>query len=153
MANAISGRGDARKDARPENWLSGGGEMGKLVRSMDWTKTPLGPIESWPQSLRTTVSLCLASNFPISLAWLSGGIRFTLSASRRSVALPSSEARCARRSRKVVLFGGHCPIPSGLPFCRLFGMSRGSDEPHAASIGDIDSISRTAGATYRRWSV
>ncbi|HSZ78566.1 MAG TPA: hybrid sensor histidine kinase/response regulator [Chthoniobacterales bacterium] len=43
--------------------------MGKVVRSMDWTKTPLGPIESWPQSLRTTVSLCLASNFPISLLW------------------------------------------------------------------------------------
>ncbi len=32
-------------------------------------RSPLGPIESWPQSLRTTVSLCLASNFPISLAW------------------------------------------------------------------------------------
>jgi len=43
--------------------------MGKLIRSMDWTQSPLGPIESWPQSLRTTVSLCLASNFPISLAW------------------------------------------------------------------------------------
>ncbi len=51
------------------DWLTGGGEMGRLVRSMDWSKTPLGPIESWPQSLRTTVSLCLASNFPISLAW------------------------------------------------------------------------------------
>jgi signal transduction histidine kinase len=54
---------------RAEDWLVGGGEMGKLIRSMDWTKTPLGPIESWPQSLRTTVSLCLASNFPISLVW------------------------------------------------------------------------------------
>src|SRR2546429_9590765 len=50
-------------------WLVGGGEMGKALRSMDWARTPLGPIESWPQSLRTTVSLCLASNFPISLAW------------------------------------------------------------------------------------
>jgi signal transduction histidine kinase len=49
--------------------MLGGGKMGELIRSMDWTKTPLGPIESWPQSLRTTVSLCLASNFPISLAW------------------------------------------------------------------------------------
>jgi len=58
-----------RQDTRPEDWLVGGGEMGKLIRSMDWSKTPLGPIESWPQSLRTTVSLCLASNFPISLAW------------------------------------------------------------------------------------
>jgi signal transduction histidine kinase len=50
-------------------WLVDGGRMGKLIRSMDWTKTPLGSIDSWPQSLRTTVSLCLASNFPISLAW------------------------------------------------------------------------------------
>ena len=43
--------------------------MGELIRSMDWSNSPLGPIDSWPQSLRTTVSLCLASNFPISLAW------------------------------------------------------------------------------------
>ena len=60
---------EVSKETRPEDWLVGGGEMGKLVRSMDWTKTPLGSIDSWPQSLRTTVSLCLASNFPISLAW------------------------------------------------------------------------------------
>src|SRR5277367_1621295 len=43
--------------------------MGELIQSMDWAKTPLGPIDSWPQSLRTTVSLCLSSKFPISLAW------------------------------------------------------------------------------------
>src|SRR3954447_2062236 len=53
----------------PEDWLTGGGEMGRLVRSMDWTSTPLGPIGRWPQSLRTTVSLCLASNFPINIIW------------------------------------------------------------------------------------
>ena len=58
-----------RKAAGPKDWLIGGGEMGKLIRAMDWSATPLGPIELWPQSLRTTVSLCLASNFPISLAW------------------------------------------------------------------------------------
>src|SRR3954462_5966333 len=51
------------------DFLVGGGEMGRLIQSMDWSKTALGPIETWPQSLRTTVSLCLASNFPISLAW------------------------------------------------------------------------------------
>ena len=51
------------------NWLSGGGEMGMLIRGMDWAKTPLGPIDTWPQSLRTTISLCLASNFPVSIAW------------------------------------------------------------------------------------
>src|SRR5260221_5678853 len=58
-----------KADTRPNAWLVGGGEMGKVVRAMDWRKTPLGPIESSPQSLRTTVGLCLASNFPISIAW------------------------------------------------------------------------------------
>lgn len=50
-------------------FLSGGGEMGALIRSMDWSKTALGPIETWPQSLLTTVSLCLSSTFPILIAW------------------------------------------------------------------------------------
>jgi signal transduction histidine kinase len=58
-----------RQKSKPQEWLVDGGKMGELIRSMDWSKSPLGPIESWPQSLRTTVSLCLASNFPISLAW------------------------------------------------------------------------------------
>src|ERR1700761_5270539 len=63
MSRALS------RSARAQDWLLSGGEMGKVVRAMDWSRTPLGRIESWPQSLRTTVSLCLASNFPISLAW------------------------------------------------------------------------------------
>jgi len=41
------------------DFLVGGGEMGKLIGSMDWAKTPLGPIETWPQSLRTTVRCCV----------------------------------------------------------------------------------------------
>jgi PAS domain S-box-containing protein len=51
------------------DFLAGGGAMGKVIRSMDWAATPLGPIEHWPQSLRTAVSLCAASNFPILIAW------------------------------------------------------------------------------------
>jgi PAS domain S-box-containing protein len=51
------------------DFLIGGGIMGESIRLKDWSATPLGPIESWPQSLRTTVSLCLASNFPINLIW------------------------------------------------------------------------------------
>src|ERR1700744_5965146 len=43
--------------------------MATLVRSKDWSRTTLGPIEQWPQSLRPTVSLCLASNFPINIIW------------------------------------------------------------------------------------
>ena len=49
--------------------LEGGGEAGALMRSMDWSKTALGPVESWPQSLRTTVSTCLNSRFPILVWW------------------------------------------------------------------------------------
>jgi GAF domain-containing protein len=60
---------DAPRPQAEEPILAGGGEMGKLIRAMDWGQTPLGPIERWPQSLRTTVSLCLASNFPICIAW------------------------------------------------------------------------------------
>ncbi|MEM8510743.1 PAS domain S-box-containing protein [Massilia sp. MP_M2] len=51
------------------NWLGGGGEMGELIRSMDWSATPLGPLSGWPQSLRTSVSLCLSSTFPILVCW------------------------------------------------------------------------------------
>jgi PAS domain S-box-containing protein len=50
-------------------WLSGGGEMGALIRTIDWSATSLGPLSGWPQSLRTSVSLCLSSTFPILVAW------------------------------------------------------------------------------------
>lgn len=43
--------------------------MGALMREIDWSQTPLGPLATWPSSLRTTISLCLASNSPISIAW------------------------------------------------------------------------------------
>lgn len=54
---------------KAHDWLAGGGEMGALIRSIDWSRTPLGPVDAWPQSLRTTVSLCLSSTFPILIAW------------------------------------------------------------------------------------
>jgi PAS domain S-box-containing protein len=68
----MTAKTEMSSDTRPpgsDSWLVGGGQMGQLIRSMDWSETPLGPIEAWPPSLRTTVSLALNSNFPISLAW------------------------------------------------------------------------------------
>jgi hypothetical protein len=53
----------------PPEFLSGGGEMGRLIRSMDWSQTPLGPVDYWPQSLRTTLSIILNSKFPMFLFW------------------------------------------------------------------------------------
>lgn len=52
-----------------EQVLAGGGEMGALMRSMDWIRTDLGPIESWPQSLWTAASICLASPLPALIWW------------------------------------------------------------------------------------
>jgi signal transduction histidine kinase len=50
-------------------FLAGGGAMGALMRSQDWSATPLGPCALWPQSLRSIVSLCLGSSFPIAIYW------------------------------------------------------------------------------------
>ena len=51
------------------DWIAGGGEMGKLIRSTDWSRTQLGPIESWPQSLRSAVSILLPSKAQIAMFW------------------------------------------------------------------------------------
>ncbi|QBD74965.1 PAS domain S-box protein [Ktedonosporobacter rubrisoli] len=46
-----------------------GGEMGALIGSIDWLATPIGAIDAWPQSLRTAISMCLASGFPMLILW------------------------------------------------------------------------------------
>lgn len=51
------------------DWLVGGGEMGRLIRSTDWSGTSLGPIAQWPQSLRIALGICLHSRFPMHLCW------------------------------------------------------------------------------------
>jgi signal transduction histidine kinase len=50
-------------------FLAGGGEMGERMRRYDWQRTPLGPPQQWPQSLRSMVSLVLLSKFPMVLFW------------------------------------------------------------------------------------
>ena len=50
-------------------FLQGGGEMGALIRSVDWTATPIGPAESWPHSLKIAVGIMLSSPFPMYIAW------------------------------------------------------------------------------------
>ncbi|USX12410.1 ATP-binding protein [Oxalobacteraceae bacterium OTU3CAMAD1] len=69
MGQQVTAGTGATEVADDLSWLSGGGEMGQLIRSMDWSATALGPLSGWPQSLRTSVSLCLSSTFPILVAW------------------------------------------------------------------------------------
>ncbi|SFK59155.1 ATP-binding protein [Methylocapsa palsarum] len=54
------------------SWLAftdGGGEMGVRIRAFDWSATPLGPLELWPQSLRMAVRIMLTSRFAMWMAW------------------------------------------------------------------------------------
>jgi PAS domain S-box-containing protein len=50
-------------------FLSGGGEMGARMRAHDWSATPLGVPETWPQSLRTVVRILLTSRYQMWMGW------------------------------------------------------------------------------------
>jgi signal transduction histidine kinase len=50
-------------------FLAGGGEMGSLIRSHDWSATPLGAPEQWASSLKTAVGIMMASGYPMYIAW------------------------------------------------------------------------------------
>jgi signal transduction histidine kinase len=43
--------------------------MGERIRAFDWSATPLGPVQRWPQSLRSAVSILLPSSAQIVLFW------------------------------------------------------------------------------------
>ena len=45
------------------------GEMERLIESLDWTHSPLGPMELWPQSLKTTLNIILRSRFQLAIYW------------------------------------------------------------------------------------
>ena len=51
------------------DWLQSYGEMAERVRSHDWEGTPLGLPEQWPDVLKTTVALSMASHFPQAIVW------------------------------------------------------------------------------------
>ncbi|MEN3365541.1 MAG: hypothetical protein V7606_2815 [Burkholderiales bacterium] len=52
-----------------QNWPYGGGATGALVRTLDWSRTSLGPKSQWPQSLRTTVDIVMNSPAAMVLMW------------------------------------------------------------------------------------
>lgn len=62
----LPGRYDKDVDV-PE--MISGGQIGQLVREKDWSTTPLGAYSSWPQSLRSSLSLVLNSKYIAALYW------------------------------------------------------------------------------------
>ncbi|WHS58730.1 response regulator [Pseudomonas sp. G2-4] len=51
------------------DWLQSYGEMAERIRGHDWGENPLGPPKQWPDVLKTTVALSLASHFPQAIVW------------------------------------------------------------------------------------
>src|SRR5690348_13055970 len=68
---ALRSPGDASMQdvARASSVLIGGNEMGELMRAYDWGASAVGPVETWPQSLRTALSILLDSRYPMYVAW------------------------------------------------------------------------------------
>ncbi|HJU16406.1 MAG TPA: PAS domain-containing protein [Stellaceae bacterium] len=58
-----------KRDRGVAGFLADGGEMGALMRAFDWSKTPLGVPEQWPQSLQTAVGIMLSSRYAMFVWW------------------------------------------------------------------------------------
>ncbi|HLL29985.1 MAG TPA: hypothetical protein VK403_03210, partial [Allosphingosinicella sp.] len=64
MASAASG-----SEPPSLSFLAEGGEMGERIRGYDWSCSPLGRPEAWPQAVKTATGIVLSSKFPMFLAW------------------------------------------------------------------------------------
>lgn len=58
----------------PHEFIRHGGVLGELIGDFDWSATPLGRIERWPQLIKTTVALILRSPVPIVTLWGAEGV-------------------------------------------------------------------------------
>lgn len=52
-----------------ETLLAAGGEMADLMRSHPWESTGMGPIDTWPASLKTTLRIILGCHCPMFIWW------------------------------------------------------------------------------------
>ncbi|HEY9487869.1 MAG TPA: PAS domain-containing sensor histidine kinase, partial [Chryseosolibacter sp.] len=87
-------------DSTTYRFLEGGGEMGALMRSYGWSRSPLGPPVQWPQSLRTVVDLILHSQVPMLLWWGDELIQFYNDAYRPSLGENGKHPRALGQAAK-----------------------------------------------------
>ncbi len=66
---SASANGEAASREFGRDFLSGGGELGELLRNYPWDTTALGPPENWPQSLKMAIRIMLTSRQPIWIGW------------------------------------------------------------------------------------
>ncbi|HCH77729.1 MAG TPA: hybrid sensor histidine kinase/response regulator, partial [Pseudomonas sp.] len=85
-------------DHSSQAFLPDGSELSALIRRFDWSSTPLGPLQDWPQSLKTVTAMLLLSPTPIVLLWGERGIMiyndaYSVFAGSRHPQLLGSEVR------------------------------------------------------------
>ena len=98
---------DAKSFRKTSDWglsssrIIGEGETAELIRAFDWAKTPVGPVETWSDTLLTTVNLLLASRHPMFLWWgpeliqfYNDGYRPTIRADKHPLAVGQRGKEC-----------------------------------------------------------
>ena len=83
------------------SFLENSGQMGMLIREMDWDNSSLGPIENWPVSLRTTLAIILHSSYPMFLFWGDELICFYNDAYRPSLGKEGKHPAIGKRGKEV----------------------------------------------------
>ena len=79
-------------------FLTGGGQLARLIEAYDWGATPLGALEKWPPNVRSVIGLILRSPVPIVTLWGVDGIMiyndaYSLFAASRHPLLLGSKVR------------------------------------------------------------
>ncbi len=90
-------------------FLSGGGEMGALIRTIDWSQTPVGSPDSWPTSLKNIIRLILDNSSPMYVAWGSERTQFyndayrpVLGANKHPAAMGAGAKETFREAWKII---------------------------------------------------
>jgi PAS domain S-box-containing protein len=89
------------RDASALDFLAGDGEMARLMRAKDWSRTVLGPPERWSQPLRTAVRLMLNCGHPMYIWWGPEGACLYNDAYRRSIGPERHPGSLGRPAREV----------------------------------------------------
>lgn len=90
---------DINRSIAPD-FLTGGGEMGALMRAHDWAGTSLGRPDGWPQSLRTSIRLMLNTNHPMFIWWGPDLIQFYNDGYRRTMGPERHPSALGQRGRE-----------------------------------------------------
>jgi hypothetical protein len=139
--------------SRPEDCLAGGGEMGALLRSIDWTATALGPVRTWPQSLRTAVSMMPESRFGMYIARGPGTSSSPTTPTGRSSAPPSIRRQLRRIRTLPAERGGRVPAIALTAYARPDARARAlaaGFQDHVARPVDLASLTAALGRVLSR---